>query len=41
MQKLEKKVDKKKFVKYKERSQLYSMCQSKFEDIMRLQRQMK
>lgn len=28
----EKKVNKKKFVRYKEGAELYSMCQSKFED---------
>ena len=29
----ENKVNKKKFVRYKEGAELYSMCQSKFEDI--------
>lgn len=31
----EKKVNKKRFVRYKEGAELYSMCQSKFEDMVR------
>ena len=30
-----KKVDRKRFVRYKEGAELYSMCQSKFEDMAR------
>ena len=30
-----KKVDRKRFVRYKEGTELYSMCQSKFEDMAR------
>lgn len=30
---MQKKVDRKRFVRYKEGAELYSMCQSKFEDM--------
>lgn len=33
MEKKPKKVDRKRFVRYKEGTEMYSMCQSKFEDM--------
>ena len=35
MERKPKKVDRKRFVRYKEGAELYSMCQSKFEDMAR------